>query len=324
MVDQPEPVITGSPMTAGRQVREAATVHVAALYKFAPLPDCTERKSALQAICERHGVTGTLLLASEGINGTIAGSRAGLENVVAEIRRFPGFQDMDVKWSTAAKLPFIRLKVRLKREIVTMGVPDIDPTKSAGTYVGPEDWNDLIRQPDVVLLDTRNEYEVALGTFKGAVDPKTTSFREFPEWASRNLDKGSLKKIAMFCTGGIRCEKATAFLKAAGFDNVYHLKGGILKYLETVPAEQSMWDGECFVFDQRVSVGHGLEPGPYQLCSICRGPFLSGEGSGGYAHSLCSVCTDAADDDRKRRAADRLKQIELAKARGGQHLGRKS
>lgn len=296
-------------------------VAVAALYKFAAVTDLAERRQSLEAVCLQQGIAGTLILAPEGINGTIAGAQTALENVIGTIRDYPGFADLEVKWSTAPRMPFTRLKVRLKREIVTMGVPGVDPGKSVGTYVAPDEWNELITQPDVLLVDTRNDYEVAIGTFYGAINPRTSSFREFPKWASTHLDAEKGKKVAMFCTGGIRCEKATALLKAEGFGEVYHLKGGILKYLETVPAENSLWQGQCFVFDQRVSVGHGLEPGPYQLCSLCREPFLSGEGSGGYARRLCNSCSEAADHRRKRRAEDRVKQIDLARARGGKHLG---
>lgn len=310
-----------SAMPAGPVGSEPQTYHLAALYRFAALPDFEARRQPLLELCEAHGITGTLLLAAEGVNGTIAGPRAGLEAVIAHLRTFPGFDALDVKWSAAPKKPFIRLKVRLKREIVTMGVPDIDPNETVGTYVEPHEWNELIERPDVVLIDTRNDYEVAIGTFKGAVDPKTATFREFPQWAEAFLQGENRPKIAMFCTGGIRCEKSTALLKSRGFDEVYHLKGGILKYLETVPPEQSLWQGECFVFDQRVSVGHELKPGPYQLCSLCREPFLSGEGAGGYARALCTKCQAEADETAKRRAAERSKQIDLARKRGQAHLG---
>ncbi len=295
---------------------------VAALYKFTPLPDFESFKTPLTEVCEREGITGTLLLAHEGINGTIAGSRAAIDEALGYIRTtVPGCCDLDVKESFSDVAPFIRLKVRLKREIVTMGVSDIDPRHSVGTYVGPENWNALIANPDTVVIDTRNDYEVAIGTFDGAVNPDTASFRELPGWAGSNLPEDKSTKIAMFCTGGIRCEKSTALLRQQGYTNVYHLKGGILKYLEHVPEEESLWKGECFVFDRRVSVGHGLEPGPYQQCAICREPFVSGEGAGGYAKSACPKCEAFADDDQRARAKQRQHQIELARARGEEHLG---
>ncbi|MEQ8823749.1 MAG: rhodanese-related sulfurtransferase [Filomicrobium sp.] len=307
-------------MTDFDQMNSPAVV-VAALYKFTPFEGFEARQAPLQALCDEMGVMGTLLLAPEGINGTIAGSRAGIDAVLAYIKGMPGFADLDWKESGAVKMPFKRMKVRLKREIVTMGVDGIDPNKTVGTYVAPEDWNDLISQPDVVLVDTRNEYEVAIGTFKGAINPHTETFREFPGWVSKELRQDNRPKVAMFCTGGIRCEKSTALLKEMGFDNVYHLQGGILKYLEEVPAEESLWQGECFVFDERVSVGHGLEPGPYQLCALCRQPFLSGDGRGGFSDHPCPDCEANADEKKKRAAADRQRQIELARARGEAHMG---
>ncbi len=294
---------------------------VAALYRFTPLPDFEDRRAPLEAIADAKGVRGTLLLADEGINGTIAGTREAIDAIIGHIRKFPGCADLDVKDAHAATMPFTRLKVRLKREIVTMGVPGIDPTKTVGTYVDPENWNALVSQPDTVLIDTRNDYEVAIGTFAGAVNPQTETFREFPAWARAMLAEARPKRVAMFCTGGIRCEKATALMKEMGLDEVYHLKGGILKYLETVPPEDSLWQGECFVFDRRVSVGHGLEPGPYQLCSACREPFLTGEGRGGYAAAVCPRCQSEADSTTKARAAERQRQIDLAKSRGQSHLG---
>ncbi len=296
-------------------------VVVAALYRFTSLPDFDSHRDPLQAACDRHGVMGTLLLAGEGINGTIAGSRASVDAVLREIRGLPGCAELDWKESFASKMPFKRMKVRLKREIVSMGVEGIDPARSVGTYVAPGEWNALISEPGVVVIDTRNDYEVALGTFEGAVNPETQSFRQFPGWVREALPQGEQSKVAMFCTGGIRCEKATALLKEMGFEEVYHLKGGILKYLEEVPAEQSRWQGECFVFDERVSVGHGLEPGPYQLCSICRGAFLSGEASGGFASRPCPDCEADAAAEKKAAAAQRHRQIELARKRGENHFG---
>ncbi|MGH1417545.1 MAG: rhodanese-related sulfurtransferase [Hyphomicrobiaceae bacterium] len=295
---------------------------VAALYKFTPLADFESYKAPLTDVCEAAGVTGTLLLAHEGINGTIAGLREGVDKVLSFIRNtVSGCADLDVKESYSDVAPFIRLKVRLKREIVTMGVPDIDPRHSVGQYVAPEDWNALISDPDTIVVDTRNDYEVAIGTFERAVNPNTASFRELPNWADENLPKDKSKKIAMFCTGGIRCEKSTALLRQRGYSEVYHLKGGILKYLEDVPKDESLWNGECFVFDRRVSVGSGLKPGPYQQCAICREPFISGEGAGGYAKKACPKCEAFADDDQRARAKQRQHQIELARARGEEHLG---
>jgi UPF0176 protein len=301
---------------------------VAALYAFVPLPDYQSRQVALQKLGEQNGILGTLLLAAEGINGTISGPDTGIQTVLEHIKSWPEIEGLECKFSHASAPPFTRFKVRLKKEIVTMGVDGIDPRQTVGTYVAPEDWNALIQRDDVMLIDTRNDYEVGIGTFKGAINPNTDTFREFPswvdQWVAENIEhapSGAPKKVAMFCTGGIRCEKATAYLKAQGLDEVYHLQGGILKYLETVPAEESLWDGECFVFDNRVSVGHGLEPGPYQLCSVCREPFLSGEGAGGYARSFCETCETSVDSTTKRRALERQQQIDLAMARGSRHLG---
>ncbi|HEX7930940.1 MAG TPA: rhodanese-related sulfurtransferase, partial [Sphingomicrobium sp.] len=253
-----------------------SSIRVAALYKFALLDDCEAIRRDLAHVCCANGVKGTLLLAGEGINGTIAGTGQAIDKILDFIRGLPGLADLDVKFSSAETLPFHRMKVRVKREIVTMGQPQVDPLEGTGHYVSPQDWNALISDPGTIVIDTRNDYEVAVGTFAGAIDPKTASFRDFPAWfrAERERLVGSADrpKIAMFCTGGIRCEKSTAFLKAEGIEDVYHLQGGILKYLETVPAGQSLWQGECFVFDQRVAVGHGLEPGTHVLCHGCRMP----------------------------------------------------
>jgi len=268
-----------------------------------------------------------LLLASEGINGTIAGSDAGIEAVVAHIRTFPGCAGLDVKYSRAETMPFHRLKVRIKREIVTMGQPDIDPLLGAGHYVEPEAWNALIEDPNTIVIDTRNDYEVAVGTFANAIDPKTRSFSDFPAWFRANREaltrNGAPSKIAMFCTGGIRCEKSTAFLKAEGLDDVYHLKGGILKYLDTVPPEQSLWKGECFVFDQRVTVKHGLELGSYALCHACRRP-LSEEDmvSPLYEEGVsCPACHVERTERQRAAYAERQRQTRLAEARGEAHVG---
>ena len=303
-----------------------APIHVAALYQFTRFDNCAAIRALLAELCCAQGVKGTLLLASEGINGTIAGTDAGIAAVLAHIRGLPGCADLDVKHSRAATMPFHRMKVRLKREIVTMGAPDLDPT-TAGDYVAPQDWNALIDQPDTIVIDTRNDYEVAIGSFAGAVDPKTKSFREFPDWVRAHREEwergGSAPKIAMFCTGGIRCEKATAFLKAEGLDQVYHLKGGILAYIEQVEPEESRWQGECFVFDERVSVGHGLTLGTHGLCRACRMPvspedrqsplFVEGVS--------CPACHETRSDEQRTRYAERHRQAELAAARGEAHVG---
>ncbi len=258
-----------------------APITVAALYRFARFMDPAALRAPLRAICEEAAIKGTLILAGEGINGTIAGSADGIAAALAHIRALPGCADLDVKYSAAAEMPFGRLKVRLKREIVTMGQPDIDPLAVVGTYVTPHDWNALISDPETIVIDTRNNYEVAIGTFANAINPETRSFREFPAWFRRErerlLGQGKAPKVAMFCTGGIRCEKSTAFLKAEGVEEVYHLKGGILRYLEDVPAEQSLWQGECFVFDERVALGHGLAEGEHALCRSCGRAIAAGE-----------------------------------------------
>ncbi|MBS9721007.1 rhodanese-related sulfurtransferase [Tianweitania sp. BSSL-BM11] len=299
-------------------------VRVAALYRFAPLADLEPMRADLVAICREHGIAGTLLLAHEGINGTIAGLPDRLEAALAAICARTGLNDLELKFSGAPAMPFRRLKVKIKREIVTMGVLDIDPTLSAGTYVAPGDWNALIADPDTIVIDTRNDYEVRLGTFTNAVDPVTTTFGEFPAWVEAHRAELEGRKIAMFCTGGIRCEKATAYVRSAGFEDVYHLKGGILQYLEDVPAENSLWQGECFVFDERVAVGHGLKPGGALLCHACRHPVTEAD----RAHPLyregvcCPQCAETQDPADRARYAERQKQIELAQARGeAPHLG---
>lgn len=300
---------------------------VAALYKFTPLEDFASFQTPLQDACDEADVYGTILLAPEGINGTVAGTRAGIDNVLSRIRDMPGCAELEVKESHADEMPFYRMKVRLKKEIVTMGEAGIDPNHAVGTYVNPNDWNDLISDPDVIVIDTRNEYEVSIGTFKGAIDPKTSAFREFPNWFRNQkelraeIDRG--KKVAMFCTGGIRCEKSTAFLKQEGVEEVYHLKGGILKYLENVPEDQSLWEGDCFVFDQRVSVKHGLELGDYDMCHACRNPIDADDmASEKYMPGVsCPKCYGVNDQAREKRLRDRQKQIELARQRGEAHIG---
>lgn len=296
---------------------------VAALYHFTRFDDPAAIKPALAQLCCTRGVTGTLLLAREGINGTIAGSRDAIDAVLAHIRALPGCADLEWKESTAQQPPFARMKVRLKREIVTMGQPDVDPLARVGHYVEPSDWNALITCPDVAVIDTRNDYEVAIGTFQGAVDPETASFRDFPAWWEANKHRFHNKRIAMFCTGGIRCEKSTNYLLGQGVEDVYHLKGGILKYLEEVPAQDSTWQGECFVFDRRVSVGHGLEEGPHLLCHACRRPILPEDRARPvYEEGVaCHHCVDETSDADKARFRERQKQIALARKRGEAHLG---
>jgi len=296
---------------------------VAALYHFTRFADPAALRGPLLDLCQREGIRGTLLLAQEGINGTIAGSRTGIDKVLAHIRALPGCADLEWKESTASDEPFNRMKVRLKKEIVTMGQPDVDPKARVGHYVDPSEWNALIRSPDVAVIDTRNDYEVAIGTFEGAVDPKTSSFREFPAWWEENKHRFHNKRIAMFCTGGIRCEKSTNYLIGQGVDEVYHLKGGILKYLEDMPQQDSTWEGECFVFDGRVSVGHGLKEGPHILCYACRRPLLpEDQNRPEYEKGVsCHQCIDETSDADKARFRERQKQVELAQARGEKHVG---
>lgn len=296
---------------------------VAALYKFAPLSDPAALQAGLKRVCLDAGVRGTLILAAEGINGTIAGSREAIDLVLGHLRQVPGLADLEHKESLSAEPPFYRMKVRVKPEIVTMGVDGIDPNRHAGTYVPPGDWNALIADPEVVLIDTRNAYEVEVGSFPGAINPETGSFREFPAWFRAQAQLHDKRKFAMFCTGGIRCEKATAFLKQQGFDEVYHLQGGILKYLETVPAQESQWEGECFVFDQRTTLAHGNAPGSHQLCHACRHP-LSPEdmASQDYVAGVsCPRCRHTLTEAQKAGFAERQKQIEHAARRGQRHLG---
>lgn len=299
---------------------------VAALYHFTRFDDPAEMKPALLAACETAGVRGTLLLAREGINGTVAGNEDGIAAVLGHIRALPGCADIEVKFSRAETMPFHRMKVRVKCEIVTMGQPDLDPSRSAGTYVAAEDWNALIDDPETIVIDTRNAYEVAIGSFAGAIDPGTESFRDFPAWfrARRDdLTDGKAPRVAMFCTGGIRCEKATAFLKAEGIEDVHHLRGGILAYLEKVAASESRWQGECFVFDERVSVGHGLEPGPHTLCRACRMPLGEAERASPLFEEgvACPHCAADRTDEQRLRYAERQRQEALAAARGVEHVG---
>jgi UPF0176 protein len=298
---------------------------IAALYKFAPLSELESLRKEMLRVCNKNSVSGTLLLAEEGINGTIAGTRQGVDAVLGFLRSLPPLQTLEHKESAAAEMPFYRMKIKIKEEIVTFGVPGIDPQKMAGTYLSPKDWNRVVSDPETIVIDTRNDYEVGIGTFQGALNPRTQSFREFPAFVAKSLNREKHKKVAMFCTGGIRCEKASAYMKKLGFEQVYHLKGGILKYLEEIPAEQSLWQGECFVFDQRVAVGHGLKPGSYTLCPSCRRPV--GEDSSRnpkYIEGVaCPACHDTLSPEKKAAAAERHRQIKLAAARGEKHIGYK-
>jgi len=298
-------------------------ITVAALYHFTRFADPATLRAPLLACAQAHGVRGSLLLAGEGINGTIAGPRAGIDAMLAHIRALPGCADLEWKESTATAMPFGRMKVRLKREIVTMGQPDVDPRAGTGHYVDPADWNALITAPDVAVIDTRNAYEVAIGSFEGAIDPGTASFRDFPGWWAQNRHRFHNKRIAMFCTGGIRCEKSTNYLLGQGVEAVYHLKGGILKYLEQIPEDQSRWHGACFVFDQRVSVEHGLREGPHSLCHACRRPLAPEDLTRPEFEPgvQCHQCAGEFSPERRAAFRERQRQIALAAARGTRHLG---
>ena len=302
---------------------KTSRVVVAALYRFARFPEFASFKQPLLDTLLASGVRGTLLLAAEGINGTIAGDRAGIDSVLDFLQQDPRFASLEVKESFVDESPFYRTKVKLKKEIVTMGVSGIDPNQIVGTYVEAPDWNDLISDPGVLLLDTRNKYEVEIGSFAGAINPGTASFREFPDYVKNQLDPSKHKKVAMFCTGGIRCEKSTAYLRDHGFEEVYHLKGGILKYLEEVPESESKWRGECFVFDNRVTVNHKLERGSYDQCHACRMPITEQDKlSEGYQPGVsCHYCVDKHSPEQLERYAERERQIELAQRRGEEHLG---
>lgn len=297
-------------------------IKVAALYHFARLGDPAALRQPLAEFCCARGIKGTLLLAAEGINGTVAGVAKAIDELLDYLTAMPEFFNLEAKFSSAETMPFHRMKVRLKKEIVTMGVPDLDPA-DAGTYVAPSEWNALIADPDTVVIDTRNDYEFALGTFRNAVDPQTTSFTEFPAWVDRHHNELAGRKVAMFCTGGIRCEKATAYLKSVGLSDVFHLRGGILKYLEEVPSSESLWDGECFVFDERVSVKHGLEVGEAELCRACRHPLTPQERkSPEYVIGVsCPHCVGKRSEADRARYAERHKQVELAERRGEKHIG---
>ncbi|WP_421843848.1 rhodanese-related sulfurtransferase [Marinobacter algicola] len=298
-------------------------VVVCALYKFAVLNDYKALRQPLLDLMLAKEVHGTLLLAREGINGTIAGSREGVDAIRDWLEADQRFEGIDYKESFVDIQPFKRTKVKLKKEIVTMGVEGIDPKRIVGTYVDPKEWNDLISDPDVLVVDTRNQYEVEIGTFQNARNPATDTFREFPEYVKENLDPSKHKKVAMFCTGGIRCEKSTAFLKEQGFDEVYHLKGGILRYLEEVPESQSLWRGECFVFDDRVTVNHKLERGEFDQCHACRRPITEEDKQRPeYEQGVsCHRCIDSLTEAQKARFAERERQMRLAEQRGETHVG---
>ncbi|MBY6310706.1 oxygen-dependent tRNA uridine(34) hydroxylase TrhO [Alcaligenes faecalis] len=304
-----------------------STYLIAALYKFVELPDFAQMRDPLFAFCEQHEVKGTLLLAREGINGTIAGPQEGVRAVLAYLNSDPRISGLVHKESYADKAPFYRLKVKLKKEIVTLGVPDLKTAEMVGEYVAPEDWNALISDPDVVVVDTRNDYEVGIGTFNRAINPKTQSFTEFPQWVAEQSKEGGVlhgkPRVAMFCTGGIRCEKSTAFMRSQGFDQVYHLQGGILKYLEEIPAAESLWDGDCFVFDERVSVRHGLEPGDYDFCRACRMPISEEEkASPQFEEGVsCPYCHGHRSPEQVERFRERQKQVALAREREERHIG---
>jgi UPF0176 protein len=296
---------------------------VAALYKFVTLPDYRELREPLLERCLQEGLRGTLLLAEEGINGTVSGSRLGLDRVLAWLRSDPRFTDLEHKESLHDEQPFLRMKVKLKREIVTMGVPQVDPKRRVGSYVRASDWNSLLDDPELTLLDTRNDYECAIGSFRGALDPGISNFRDFPRWVRENLDPRVNRKVAMFCTGGIRCEKASSYLLEQGFEAVYHLKGGVLQYFEDVPASESAWEGECFVFDERVAVDQELRRGSYDQCYACRHP-ISAEDmrAASYVKGVsCPHCIDRQSDAQRERFAERQRQVDLARQRGEQHIG---
>ena len=296
---------------------------VASFYHFTRFDAPAALRQSLLMQLSEHGLKGTVLLAGEGMNGTLAGSRAGIEGALRALRALPGCAALEHKESHVEDMPFYRLKVRLKKEIVSMGVAGVNPSATVGTYVAPEDWNDLIPDLDTVVIDARNDYEVGIGTFEGALNPQTTNFHDLPQWLNEHRGELENKKVAMFCTGGIRCEKATSYLKAQGVEDVFHLKGGILKYLEHVPEAESRWQGECFVFDCRVSVKHGLALGDHEMCHACRRPVdAAGRASPHYVPGVsCDHCIDARTEKQREGYAERQTQVELAKARGEVHVG---
>ena len=298
-----------------------------AMYHFVSLPHFKTLREPLLEFCVAHQIKGTILLADEGMNGTVAGSEKSILALLHYLKHnaiFEGsFKNLSHKESWSDKHPFYRMKVKLKKEIVTLGIPGVSPTKVVGTYVKPQDWNAIISDPEVVLIDTRNDYEYAIGTFKDAINPKTTTFREFPEYVKTHLDPKKHKRVAMFCTGGIRCEKASSFMMNEGFEEVFHLEGGILKYLEEVKPEESLWQGECFVFDQRVAIKHGLEVGHYDQCFACRYPLSKDDmKSDKYTPGIsCPNCFGKHTPDKLKSLSERQKQIILAKAKGINHIG---
>ena len=296
---------------------------VCAMYKFVALEDFEQMRAPLLAQMEEQGIKGTLLLAHEGLNGTVSGTREGIDNLIAWLNQDERINPLSCKESLHEEQPFYRTKVKLKKEIVTMGVEGIDPRRTVGTYVKPKDWNDLISDPEVFVVDTRNDYEIDIGTFEHAVDPKTKTFREFPEFVKENLDPQKHKKVAMFCTGGIRCEKSTAYLKEQGFDDVFHLEGGILQYLEDVPQEESLWKGDCFVFDNRVAVNHDLQKSQYDACYACRLPITEQDKqSEKYEAGVsCPHCYGTHSPEQIERFREREKQVQLARARDEEHVG---
>ena len=300
---------------------------VATLYKFVEINDLLSLQDNLYKICEENNIMGTILIADEGINGTISGRDNQIKQTISSLLSDERFSNLEIKYSSTDRQPFHRMKVRLKKEIVTIGLPEINPNKKVGTYVKPEDWNDLISDPNVIVIDTRNKYETKIGSFQNALHPETSSFREFPDWVKKfkNSEDNTNKKIAMFCTGGIRCEKASSLMKEEGFKDVYHLQGGILKYLETIDKENSLWNGECFVFDQRVCLTDELEVGSYKMCFACRMPITEEEMQNEkYIEGIsCIYCYDKTTEEKKERFGSRQKQILLAKERGEKHLGGK-
>lgn len=298
-----------------------------AMYHFVSLPSYKKLREPLLNFCISQSIKGTLLLADEGINGTVAGSEKAIHAFLDFLKNDPlfegNFKGLGHKESWSDKNPFYRMKVKLKKEIVTIGVPGVSPTKMVGKYVRPQDWNSIISNPEVVLIDTRNDYEYAIGTFKNAINPKTTTFREFPEYVKTHFDPKKHKKVAMFCTGGIRCEKASSYMMSEGFDEVYHLEGGILKYLEEVKPENSLWEGECFVFDQRVAIKHGLEVGDYEQCYACRYPLSQDDlKSNQYTPGIaCPHCYNTHTPEKIKSLTERQRQVILAKKRGTEHIG---
>ncbi|MCF8466054.1 MAG: rhodanese-related sulfurtransferase [Sneathiella sp.] len=298
---------------------------VAALYKFVDLPDYEDLQEKFLTLCKSNNIQGTLLLAQEGINGTVSGTRAAIDALLDFLKSDPRFDDVQHKEAFNETQPFYRMKVRLKKEIVTLGAPGLDPRETVGTYVKPKDWDGLISDPEILLVDTRNDYEVEVGTFRGAINPETKTFREFKDFVEEKLDVTRHKKVAMFCTGGIRCEKSTSYLLSKGFENVYHLQGGILQYLEDIPKEKSSWEGECFVFDQRVTVNHDLEKGSYDQCYACRYPITDADKTSPlYLEGIsCPRCHGSLTENQKKRFTERQKQIDFAKTRNEIHIGSK-